>query len=287
MVDQGLRARVERILRGDFRNDDLTRLFLFARDRCDGRESVQEIGDFVAHHHERTKGIVTRTTRDWFAMIRFKIDDGRIREKIDWKNLPSTFPDFLFAMSRHLSHQIIRRDAGISQSDTRTLVPQIVKKLDKKSDGSFSITNRHTPKEIELMSCLMNYIVTLSAFSGERLFDDFSATLKSHAILHKSELPEFEKFKPLLLLFAVSVMHGCKVVLDDGTAVQLDSQKSQDISVYASVPISQEPNSVSIASPIFYTGLDASTHCETELLEAARWDFEIEVTKNMKLGSLR
>ena len=158
MVDQGLRARAERILRGDFRNDDLTRLFLYARDRCDGRESVQEIGDFVAHHHERTKGIVTRTTRDWFATIKFKIEDGKdgkVRENVDWQNLPPTFPQFLLAMSRQLSHQIIKRDTGISQSDARTLTPLIIRKLLRKNDGSFSITERHSPKEMKLMSSLL------------------------------------------------------------------------------------------------------------------------------------
>jgi hypothetical protein len=48
MADPGMRARVERLVQGDVRVDDLTRLFLFARDRCDGRECVREIGDFVA-----------------------------------------------------------------------------------------------------------------------------------------------------------------------------------------------------------------------------------------------
>jgi hypothetical protein len=66
---QGLRVRVERLLRGNFRAEDLNRLFLYARDRCQGRESVQEIGDFVAHHDERSKGVVTRRTRDFFFAL--------------------------------------------------------------------------------------------------------------------------------------------------------------------------------------------------------------------------
>ena len=71
MPDPASRTRVERLLRGDFRVDDLTRLFLYARDRCDGRESVKEVGDFVAHHNERNKGTVTRATREWFAISGF------------------------------------------------------------------------------------------------------------------------------------------------------------------------------------------------------------------------
>lgn len=50
-VDAKSLARVRRLLDGGLRLDDLTNLFLYARDRCNGRESVQEIGDFVAHHN--------------------------------------------------------------------------------------------------------------------------------------------------------------------------------------------------------------------------------------------
>jgi hypothetical protein len=66
MSDAGMRARVVRLLEGRSTADDLTRLFLFARDSCDGREAIQEIGDFVAHAGERNKGLLTRAARDWF-----------------------------------------------------------------------------------------------------------------------------------------------------------------------------------------------------------------------------
>ena len=71
MSDPKSRARVERILSGELRADDLANLFLYARDHCDGRETVKEVGDFVAHHTERTKGVVTRTARDWYAIVIF------------------------------------------------------------------------------------------------------------------------------------------------------------------------------------------------------------------------
>jgi hypothetical protein len=57
MGDPKSRARVQRLLSGDFCPDDLTGLFLYARDHCDGREPVAEIGHFVAHHSERDMGI--------------------------------------------------------------------------------------------------------------------------------------------------------------------------------------------------------------------------------------
>src|SRR5579862_4110756 len=106
MPDPGLRARVERLLRGDIRSEDLVRLFLYARDRCDGREPVQEIGDFVAHHDERTKGIVTRETRDWFLTARFF--RSAMQGAIDAKQLPSNFTNFLDASLRRISEGVLR-----------------------------------------------------------------------------------------------------------------------------------------------------------------------------------
>src|SRR5688572_6682491 len=98
MPDPGMRARVGRLLRRDFRSDDLTRLFLYARDRCDGRESVQEIGDFVAHHDERTKGLITRSTRDWqITAWHYTL---RIQNALDRFRLSKDYPEFLYASLR-------------------------------------------------------------------------------------------------------------------------------------------------------------------------------------------
>lgn len=71
MADAKSRAKVQRLLSEDFRPSDLADLFLFTRDHCDGRESVVDIGDFVAHHDERDRGIITRSTREWFAVARY------------------------------------------------------------------------------------------------------------------------------------------------------------------------------------------------------------------------
>jgi hypothetical protein len=289
MPDQGLRARVIRLLRGEFRADDLTRLFLYARDRCDGRESVQEVGDFVAHHDERNKGIVTRTVRDWFAITTFKMPNG-LRQDLSWNLLPSNFPSFLSAMSRRLSHTVIKRDAGLSGAEAAKMISVINKKFAMNADGTLTVTNKHTPKEMKVMECFMNYIPVLTAFTGDRLFDDFAGTLRSHALLEKSELRKFAELKPAVMLFAITVMHRCLVVLDDGAITQLEASPSASgISVNALVPVVNhgQPNEVRVASPIFTADLETEQYCDPSLLSNAHsWDFELEVTADVRLGRL-
>jgi len=69
LIDDDLRGRVQRLLAGSHQVHDLHRLFLALRDRAHNRESVREIGDFVAHRAERQKGLVTQTGRDVFTSI--------------------------------------------------------------------------------------------------------------------------------------------------------------------------------------------------------------------------
>jgi hypothetical protein len=60
-------------LKGDFHPDDLTRLFLWLRERSYGAASIREVGDFVAHSDERTKGVVTDELRGFFAHLRLSV----------------------------------------------------------------------------------------------------------------------------------------------------------------------------------------------------------------------
>jgi hypothetical protein len=288
LPDHGLRARVERLLRGDFRSDDLTRLFLYARGQCDGRESIQEIGDFVAHHSERTKGIVTLTVRDWFATVRFK--GGRaIGETIDGHKLPSIFPAFLWASQRRLSHQTIKKNTGLSKAEADKLVPIVINKLIRLHDGNFYVTPGHTKKEIELINCLVNYIVAKPAFNSDRLYDDFAATLKSHGLLHKNELNNFEHLRAAIALYAVTIMHRCRVVIDDAVTTDLIAMghSGGNIGVYSLIPADTPLASVRMGTAIFATNLTTASHCEPDLLAIPPpWDFELEVSQNMRLARL-
>jgi hypothetical protein len=67
--DQELRTRVERLLAGDIRPEDFSRLFLWLRSRSYGAASIKEIGHFEAHPDERDSGLVTDDARDFFRLI--------------------------------------------------------------------------------------------------------------------------------------------------------------------------------------------------------------------------
>lgn len=152
MPDHMMRARVERLIRGDVREDDLTRLFLFARDRCDGSECVQEIGDFVAHHSERTKGVVTQTVRDWAAIVGCR--PWVPGETLDPQYFPNVFPDYLRATARRLEHKLIKAHTDLTRAQVIAKLPLIITWLQANNDRTFALYPFYTKQELAIVNCL-------------------------------------------------------------------------------------------------------------------------------------
>ena len=140
MADPKSRARVERLLRGDFRPDDLTGLFLYARDHCDGREPVAEIGDFVAHHDERDKGIVTRSTREWFAVARYHVSRvGPHGKPLDGQKMPPATRDYFKIAVNRLGAKHIREKTGMRRGDAYKLMNDVAERLTQSADGTWML----------------------------------------------------------------------------------------------------------------------------------------------------
>lgn len=292
----GLRSRVERLLRGEFRSDDLTRLFLFARDRTEGRDTVREIGDFVAHHDERTKGIITRATRDFFVVMHFLAQ--RVNQTISLNDLPAEFPDVLWAVMRRVNNKTIVSRTGIKLAQATKILPGLINKLIATSNGNFSITNHHTPKEIALIQGLIGLIIVQPAFDSDHLYDDFVSILKSQSILRKEEMRDFTQLKAAIALYAVSVMHNCNVILAHGSKAKLSASRSLEVerdgnlvhclSVYATAAVRWPTDGIDHFSvPMFVTDLLPEDHCSPSLLSNfPTFDCELEVSSNSRLTDL-
>jgi hypothetical protein len=282
MSDPIMRARVERILRGEVRVEDLTRLFLFARDRCDGRESVQEIGDFVAHHDERTKGIVSKTVQDWSVIVRFR--GWMPNQVLNLQRLPAIFPDYLRATSRRLDHKTIKMSTGLKRSELITELPSLISSLIKNQDGSYAVNHNTTSKERSIIECLIGNTVVSAAFTGTRLFDDFLATLKSNELVRTEEIGQFSTLRHYVILFAAIQMHRCTVVIDGSFSLPLSvsGHKNSVIQVDCAVPMFFAiPNTpiLNLSCAIFSTDLESNEYCEDHLLEiAAPWTFPLELS---------
>jgi hypothetical protein len=292
MADPKSRARVARLLSGTFRPDDLTGLFLYARDHCDGRETVAEIGHFIAHHHERNKGIVTRATRDWFTVARFhfsRFGPGG-PHNLHAQKLPVATKEYFEIAANRIDARIIRKSTGFNRSEAHKIASNLADRLSVNPDGTWAMAFSINKKELDLIQCLISNLVVRPAFDAERLVNEFFSTLKSNNLISKAEIRDHgDSISRLVQLYAVSAMHNCVVQIGDGsTTILKAAAEANQIVIRASVPSPApgRPN-VNLACDMFIAHLDPATHCDAEMLAAEDWDFEIEISLDRLLAPFR
>jgi len=284
MSDTALRSLVERLLRGDFRVLDISTLFLAMRDRHGGRQTVREVGDFVAHHSDRFKGIVTDTTRDFFTVIRFQLPKT---PTISLNDLPRNIVDILYATFRRIDNKILRSELGLKRSVAERLLQQIEKKIMPDNSGKLFLS-WPTSQDVSLIRCLITRIISKSAFDDDRLFEEFSATLIANGLLQTRERKAFETLKTAITLFTIAKMHLCMVDLGDGTNAILEATSntgSGTMGVSARAGI----GTFNVAGFVFNTNLVAPDHCEPTLMAELKgniWSCDLELTQAKKLAKL-
>jgi hypothetical protein len=241
VVDAKSKARVGRLLYGDFRPDGLTGLFLYARDHCDGRETITDIGAFVAHHNERNKGIVTRSTREWFAVARYHASSlGPHGKSLDWRRMPPATRDYFQIATNRIAAKLIRDKTGLKQATANKIMSELAERLTQNTDGTWTLPTNLSANERSLLQFVSSVMVVKPAFEADRLYEEFAATLKSNGLITRTELSTHgETLRMLIQLFSVAAMHNCVVQVGDGTTTQLRER-------------AREKPSINFAEDVFY-----------------------------------
>jgi hypothetical protein len=292
MSDAKSRARVTRLLSGTFRPDDIANLFLFARDHCDGRETIKDIGAFVAHHNERDKGVVTRSTREWFAVARYHFPRFGPGGDHDWTiaRLPASAKDYFRIAVNRVGSTGIRRSTGLPGPRAHRIMLDLADRLILNTDGTWCLPAGLAQIEYDLVRCISSVIVVKPAFESNRLVEDFIATLKNNGLITKDEIRNHKNdIDAIIKLFAVSSMHNCIIRIDDGMTCQLKASPGPDeISVNAVVPIDfTGAPSVGFCASIFSVNLQPEANCHPEMIADPTWDYEIELAPDKRLSPLR
>jgi hypothetical protein len=283
-----LRHRVERLLNGQFIVDDLIRLFLFLRDRSFGNNLVREIGDFVAHADERQKGVVTDDLRDFFAWLRFKLPN--LNKKIGLQDLPPRFPEIACANVKRLDSNALKKDSGLTPNIAQRMMRSIMKKFVPIPTGGYTLTSPLTNNEAALLRVAISYIVAKPVFQDNALITQMRSVLTKNGLLNQDEHCKFCLLKPSIVLFAITAMHQCTILLDSPPPADLMAERTADgtLGVLAMAAcVTDEVPAAYIAVPIFSTTLAAQDWCEQSLLDGQwKWEFPIELSPDRKLRRL-
>lgn len=281
-VGQGktdLRRRVERLLAGRRSLEDLQRIYLDQRDRAYGRASVLEIGDFIAHREERVKGVVTRRVEDLLLSGRTWI--AAVLGDIPQLDSP-VLRDRARANFRLATDDQIRVNLGLKRDVAKSALERGLKALARKE--------RITDREAEVLVFFGTKFIWNPAFTDYQLFDDLVAVLVKNGALAKDEIADFQAVKVFNTLFAITQMHGSTIVAADSTRSPIygfGANSFGRLEVKGQLSFATQPKPVTADLCVFWTTLDAKTHCSPALLEdSASWSEPLDVVDGAMLDVL-
>ncbi|WP_354254893.1 hypothetical protein [Bradyrhizobium sp. F1.13.3] len=158
----------------------------------------------------------------------------------------------------------------------------------KNGDGTYALPVSLPRADLDLFNVLVSNWVTKPAFSGQRLCDDFFATLKSNGLISKSEATRAPFFNTVVQLFAIASIHGSEMVMSDGTSIRLRVAKGfAGLSVHAAIPVTTQTGvPIFMTTEIFSTELDQTEHCDPDLNAREDWDGAVELCADRKLHFL-
>lgn len=292
--ERALRLRVIRLLSDQFVPEDITRLFLMLRAKSLSRQTVEEIGHFLAHP-ERDSGQTTKLTRVFFTIIQFQlrhIAEGEPTLNIDFGNLPITFPDAMrFSLARVGSDLVFKR-TGLKARAAKAALDAALTKFT--IDGErWTQTNVLTEQEIKLFITLIFTFVGKDEFNDYRLFSELIGCLRGNDLLHNEELEDFGKLRAVISLFAISTLHNCLLHLEGAEfPVRLLGTIEPDglLSVRALCDVRLRDGQITtIASLLFGTSLRASDYCDPVVVPPntyGSWKFAVELGHDRLLRPL-
>jgi hypothetical protein len=261
MLDTDLQRRVQRLLSGDRRTEDLDRIFLSVRGRDQGRASLREIGDFVAHRDQREKGQVTARVRDMFLSCR-----SWSRQQMGIAPTLEQACEVAAANLRTATDVQLEANFKLKRSVVKSVLQQAIKKISK--------GKRLTDREYRIFNYLGTAFIWNNVFTDEQVTDDLAFVLRERGLLTKADQEQFKELTPFLSLYIIALMHGSAVLLDDGSRVELLAgfgNKERRLEIKAVLHFSDMPKPIFAPICVFWTGLLGTEHCAPELLADFEW----------------
>lgn len=279
MLDDDLRHRALRLLAGDRRVADLDRLFLGLRARASAQSCFREIGDFVAHRDIREKGLVTQRGRDVFTSVDVWSLKMRGREPT-WDDISRA----AHANLRLASDKQLRAGCGCQRRSAKQRLQRALAKIEQ--------GKRPTDKEIQTLDYLGNRFIWKPAFTAAQLAAEFMQVLLRHGIIQPAEADCSEEIHNFLALYALALMHGSAILLENGHWGRLYAgcaNRQRHLEVKVEIVFKELSKPLMAPICLFLTELSPEENCTPTLIESSdsvlcsHWDFPLDLGLDGKL----
>ncbi|WP_170428155.1 hypothetical protein [Ruegeria arenilitoris] len=270
--DENLKARVKRLLSGEHHVEDIAKLYAGKRFNSYGRASFRELADFAAHPDIRNRGPVTDRVRDMRTTFKPLYDKALKNEGADFKDVVARI-ESNFRMAS--DEQISAITNGRKRQQIKRLVESAAEKLRRDDIGSIS------EDEQKIAVAFGDRLIWNPALRAQEVFEDFKYVMVKNGLVPSVEADALDGIRPLVVLYAISVMHGTAFDLGDGMTGELQAgfnNPESRLEVTTLLTLKGYPKKVSMKLGLFWTDLNARNHVEPALLEhPGPWPFAIEV----------
>lgn len=291
-------ARFGRICAGNQIHDDYIALFLWLREARSLHPFIRDIGDFIAHRHQRERGHSFDSARDLVDQLIFKIyplacDASNVlfsADKLDVTN------HLRAALNTH-KRLGIKDDLRLNPAVRKKLLESAIAKMGSIHNNELHFLQSLTAKERGVFDKYFNTFILSSFMNEKELFHQFIKCMTRNGYQSKISRESAESIQGYLALFAIEQMHNVSMVTErmpsnircitraDIHSVDGNPPYSLSTSFEVSLDTGVTPPTVIVATG-FETTLDPFALCEPQLLSLPRWDIPIEINQNGKLQAI-
>jgi hypothetical protein len=284
--------RLGRLINGKGEPRDFDAFFLWVRAtrRSHGNRIIEDIGHFVAHADERTKGASWKRVSHIAAMVTFILPRlGGVKNQT-----LTQLKEALEASLDVLSDEEVRAFAGISKASAAQIMKQGLLKIESFDGSNMTWCAVPSRRERALIKWLLGIVSVQPAFTEDELFSEFTSCVSKNSLVDQAQLAQLERLRPLISLYATEKMHLSRIALRDGRTVAMaahigttDSDRPV-ISVAGTVPVELDGWTIPIMFNVYTSTLQPERWCDQELLleGSLAWEFPLEIGSVWKLQML-
>lgn len=234
------KIKAQRLIHGEIRRDDISDLLLFAREHHNGRQSLYDIGGFIAHYHKRDKGLICESVNNWllstehYAHLLAASSLGIPQPP----GLPAISIDYLRTAAKIFDPKKLKNQTGFNQKDAHRILNRICDEAFKIGGERYFMPFNISNKEKILVDILLHTLVVRPAFDSKNFTNDFLSVLTQNSIITKNDTNNYgAKISRIANLYAITIMHNSLIKTKCGPGIKLAAginTSGGNIGVYAS-----------------------------------------------------
>ncbi|WP_156629647.1 hypothetical protein [Methylobacterium sp. Leaf85] len=215
-IEDEISARVERVLSGKRRSDDLLKTVLWLRFQCAG--SVKELGHFLAHFDAKDRGAPTKEMTNYFLYMKTFLG-SRDESAITPEHIMGVFkfddmsPDFragLTARFQNVKGIELYKTTGIPITEAPRILETALSKAELKKNGKYTLKGKCTNEEVKLLQGMMGNFGDRHILNADEVFKEFVSALAENGVVDAND-PRIQSVKEFYSLFVAVSLNNSKL----------------------------------------------------------------------------